>query len=95
MRRLHVWGVQPEGCWGERDRKVGALNYLLSLPGKGPQKDYYEKLIASKKFIHVTICTLWLTAEDYPILLGMLYTYVGFVLYVHHCLFKLTVSAFI
>lgn len=38
--------------------------------GKGPQKEYYEKIIASKKWTSVRIKTLWLTAEDYPKLLG-------------------------
>lgn len=38
--------------------------------GKGPQKEYYKKLIDSKEFQHVKICTPWLEAEDYPVLLG-------------------------
>lgn len=38
--------------------------------GKGPQKEYYKKLIDSKSFKHVKICTPWLEAEDYPLLLG-------------------------
>ncbi|XP_071750718.2 chitobiosyldiphosphodolichol beta-mannosyltransferase [Centroberyx gerrardi] len=40
------------------------------ITGKGPQKEYYKKLIASLHFEHVTICTPWLEAEDYPVLLG-------------------------
>ena len=39
--------------------------------GKGPLKQYYEKEIARKNFQYVTISTLWLSAEDYPVLLGM------------------------
>ncbi|XP_056609235.1 chitobiosyldiphosphodolichol beta-mannosyltransferase isoform X1 [Triplophysa dalaica] len=38
--------------------------------GKGPQKEHYKKLIDSKVFKHVKICTPWLEAEDYPVLLG-------------------------
>ncbi|XP_076839363.1 chitobiosyldiphosphodolichol beta-mannosyltransferase [Brachyhypopomus gauderio] len=40
------------------------------ITGKGPQKEYYKKLIDSKDFKHVKICTPWLEAEDYPVLLG-------------------------
>uniref|UniRef100_A0A8C7PNB3 Chitobiosyldiphosphodolichol beta-mannosyltransferase n=1 Tax=Oncorhynchus mykiss TaxID=8022 RepID=A0A8C7PNB3_ONCMY len=39
-------------------------------PGKGPQKDHYRKLIDTLSFEHVKICTPWLEAEDYPVLLG-------------------------
>ncbi|XP_026858600.1 chitobiosyldiphosphodolichol beta-mannosyltransferase isoform X1 [Electrophorus electricus] len=40
------------------------------ITGKGPQKEYYKKIIDSKDFTHVRICTPWLEAEDYPVLLG-------------------------
>ncbi|KAL0992580.1 hypothetical protein UPYG_G00095280 [Umbra pygmaea] len=40
------------------------------ITGKGPQKDHYMKLIATLSFEHVKICTPWLEAEDYPVLLG-------------------------
>ena len=43
---------------------------VLFITGKGPQKEYYKKLIDSKSFNHVKICTPWLEAEDYPRLLG-------------------------
>lgn len=39
-------------------------------PGKGPQKEHYRRLIASLHLQHVNICTPWLEAEDYPVLLG-------------------------
>ena len=39
--------------------------------GKGPQKEHYRKLIDSLRLEHVQICTPWLEAEDYPLLLGM------------------------
>ncbi|KAG7273101.1 hypothetical protein CRUP_024831 [Coryphaenoides rupestris] len=40
------------------------------ITGKGPQKQYYRKLINSLHLEHVEICTPWLEAEDYPTLLG-------------------------
>ena len=46
------------------------MTTLFPLPGKGPLKEYYQGIIAQKNFSHVTICTLWLSAEDYPLLLG-------------------------
>ena len=38
--------------------------------GKGPQKEHYRKLIDLLQLEHVRICTPWLEAEDYPVLLG-------------------------
>ena len=38
--------------------------------GKGRLRRYYEGIIAEKNFNAVTIYTLWLSAEDYPLLLG-------------------------
>ncbi|XP_054908063.1 chitobiosyldiphosphodolichol beta-mannosyltransferase isoform X2 [Poeciliopsis prolifica] len=40
------------------------------ITGKGPQKEHYKKLIASLRLERVKICTPWLEAEDYPLLLG-------------------------
>ncbi|XP_038161557.1 chitobiosyldiphosphodolichol beta-mannosyltransferase [Cyprinodon tularosa] len=40
------------------------------ITGKGPQKEHYQKLIAAMSLEHVKICTPWLEAEDYPLLLG-------------------------
>ncbi|NXD31889.1 ALG1 mannosyltransferase, partial [Spelaeornis formosus] len=40
------------------------------ITGKGPLKDYYNGLIQKLHFKHVQICTPWLEAEDYPLLLG-------------------------
>ncbi|XP_032086840.1 chitobiosyldiphosphodolichol beta-mannosyltransferase isoform X2 [Thamnophis elegans] len=40
------------------------------ITGKGPLKDHYTKLIASLHFNHIQICTPWLEAEDYALLLG-------------------------
>nr|XP_020661599.1 chitobiosyldiphosphodolichol beta-mannosyltransferase [Pogona vitticeps] len=40
------------------------------ITGKGPLKGYYNKLMATLHFEHIQICTPWLEAEDYPLLLG-------------------------
>ncbi|XP_034046442.1 chitobiosyldiphosphodolichol beta-mannosyltransferase [Thalassophryne amazonica] len=40
------------------------------ITGKGPQKEFYRKLIDSLHLEHVKICTPWLEAKDYPVLLG-------------------------
>ncbi|XP_070703806.1 chitobiosyldiphosphodolichol beta-mannosyltransferase [Pempheris klunzingeri] len=40
------------------------------ITGKGPQKEHYKKLIDSLHLEQVQICTPWLEAEDYPVLLG-------------------------
>uniref|UniRef100_A0A3P8QHE2 Chitobiosyldiphosphodolichol beta-mannosyltransferase n=1 Tax=Astatotilapia calliptera TaxID=8154 RepID=A0A3P8QHE2_ASTCA len=44
--------------------------FLCVCAGKGPQKEHYMKLIDSLHLEHVEICTPWLEAEDYPLLLG-------------------------
>ncbi|XP_035947463.1 chitobiosyldiphosphodolichol beta-mannosyltransferase [Halichoerus grypus] len=40
------------------------------ITGKGPLKEYYSGLISQKCFHHIQVCTPWLEAEDYPLLLG-------------------------
>ncbi|XP_025714872.1 chitobiosyldiphosphodolichol beta-mannosyltransferase [Callorhinus ursinus] len=40
------------------------------ITGKGPLKEYYSGLISQKRFQHIRVCTPWLEAEDYPLLLG-------------------------
>uniref|UniRef100_A0A8C1KPG2 Beta-1,4-mannosyltransferase n=1 Tax=Cyprinus carpio TaxID=7962 RepID=A0A8C1KPG2_CYPCA len=58
---------------GAVTRSAGRPALLISSTswtGKGPQKEYYKKLIDSKEFHHIKICTPWLEAEDYPVLLG-------------------------
>ena len=49
------------------------MHLCVSCLGKGPLKDMYVRTIKSMDFNCVKICTLWLSAEDYPVLLGMLY----------------------
>ncbi|KFP75320.1 Chitobiosyldiphosphodolichol beta-mannosyltransferase, partial [Acanthisitta chloris] len=48
--------------------KLPALVCVIT--GKGPLKDYYNGLIQKLHFEHIQICTPWLEAEDYPLLLG-------------------------
>ena len=42
----------------------------IDVAGKGPLKAHYEGVISGKSWRHVTVCTPWLDAEDYPVLLG-------------------------
>nr|CAB3221163.1 chitobiosyldiphosphodolichol beta-mannosyltransferase-like [Phallusia mammillata] len=46
---------------------------LCAITGKGPNKSYYQKIIASKNWKHVQVITPWLEAEDYPKLLGTVF----------------------
>ncbi|XP_032303619.1 chitobiosyldiphosphodolichol beta-mannosyltransferase isoform X2 [Coturnix japonica] len=48
--------------------KLPALVCVIT--GKGPLKEYYNGLIQKLHFKHIQICTPWLEAEDYPVLLG-------------------------
>ncbi|XP_051878444.1 chitobiosyldiphosphodolichol beta-mannosyltransferase isoform X2 [Pristis pectinata] len=43
---------------------------VCAITGKGPLKEFYSHLIEKMHFKHVHICTPWLEAEDYPVLLG-------------------------
>ncbi|XP_059835645.1 chitobiosyldiphosphodolichol beta-mannosyltransferase isoform X1 [Hypanus sabinus] len=43
---------------------------VCAITGKGPLKKYYTNLIEKMHFKYVHICTPWLEAEDYPVLLG-------------------------
>ncbi|ELW72147.1 Chitobiosyldiphosphodolichol beta-mannosyltransferase [Tupaia chinensis] len=43
---------------------------LAALESKGPLKEYYSRLIGQKHLQRVQVCTPWLEAEDYPLLLG-------------------------
>ncbi|CAL9692803.1 unnamed protein product [Knipowitschia caucasica] len=52
-------------------KEGAALPQLVCvITGKGPQKEYYCSVIESLSLEHVQICTPWLQAEDYPVLLG-------------------------
>ncbi|KAM6080358.1 chitobiosyldiphosphodolichol beta-mannosyltransferase isoform 3-T3 [Theristicus caerulescens] len=60
--------------WTDYERYINEGVKLPSLvcviTGKGPLKDYYNGLINKLHFKHIQICTPWLEAEDYPLLLG-------------------------
>ncbi|XP_046859989.1 chitobiosyldiphosphodolichol beta-mannosyltransferase-like [Xenia sp. Carnegie-2017] len=43
---------------------------VCAITGKGPMKDHYKCIIMQTTFDYVEICTPWLEAEDYPILVG-------------------------
>uniref|UniRef100_A0A8C9AQB8 Glycosyltransferase subfamily 4-like N-terminal domain-containing protein n=1 Tax=Prolemur simus TaxID=1328070 RepID=A0A8C9AQB8_PROSS len=60
----------PRGTWGFSDRHPSVAVTAFLLEGKGPLKAHYGRLISQKSFRHVQVCTPWLEAEDYPLLLG-------------------------
>ncbi|MCL7050887.1 hypothetical protein MKW94_012629 [Papaver nudicaule] len=43
---------------------------LFIITGKGPEREKYEEKIKSLRLKHVAFRTMWLAAEDYPLLLG-------------------------
>ncbi|KAG8506464.1 Chitobiosyldiphosphodolichol beta-mannosyltransferase, partial [Galemys pyrenaicus] len=43
---------------------------VCAITGKGPLKEFYSRLISQKHFRHIQVCTPWLEAKDYPLLLG-------------------------
>ncbi|CAN0896987.1 UDP-glycosyltransferase TURAN [Linum grandiflorum] len=43
---------------------------LFVITGKGPEKEKYEEKIKRLRLKHVAFRTMWLSAEDYPLLLG-------------------------
>ncbi|RLV94059.1 hypothetical protein DV515_00013254 [Chloebia gouldiae] len=62
----------PKYLYYEGFIKEGARlpSLVCVITGKGPLKDYYNELIQKLHFKHIQICTPWLEAEDYPLLLG-------------------------
>jgi beta-1,4-mannosyltransferase len=44
--------------------------FLVIVTGKGPQKQYYERKMSALNLHRVTIRTVWLTTQDYPLMLG-------------------------
>lgn len=43
------------------------------IEGKGPEKEKYEQKIRKLNLKRVAFRTMWLSAEDYPLLLGKWY----------------------
>ncbi len=46
---------------------------LFVITGKGPLKEKYEREISKMSTRRVKIITMWLPAEDYPLLLGIIF----------------------
>lgn len=44
--------------------------FLKNCEGKGPEKEKYEEKIKKLNLKRVAFRTMWLTPEDYPLLLG-------------------------
>eukprot|EP00271_Cylindrocystis_brebissonii_P004875 TRINITY_DN16799_c0_g1_i1.p1 TRINITY_DN16799_c0_g1~~TRINITY_DN16799_c0_g1_i1.p1 ORF type:complete len:683 (-),score=141.96 TRINITY_DN16799_c0_g1_i1:1053-3101(-) len=54
-------------------REKGSVHFprlLCIITGKGPLRSYYEAKIANLRLKRVAFRTLWLTSDDYPLLLG-------------------------
>ena len=45
---------------------------VRTLAGKGPLRDYYMDQVEALQLKHVRILSVWLAAEDYPALLGLI-----------------------
>eukprot|EP00123_Amoebidium_parasiticum_P015342 comp22915_c0_seq1/m.36260 comp22915_c0_seq1/g.36260 ORF comp22915_c0_seq1/g.36260 comp22915_c0_seq1/m.36260 type:complete len:451 (-) comp22915_c0_seq1:491-1843(-) len=56
----------------EERKKAGATlpDIVCVITGKGPNRAKYEARIKARAMKHVTIHTMWVSAEDYPRLLG-------------------------
>ncbi|KAF9541531.1 hypothetical protein EC957_002967 [Mortierella hygrophila] len=56
----------------ENGNKAGSIyrKLLFVITGKGPQKQHYEEVISKMALENVVFITTWLSAEDYPLLLG-------------------------
>ncbi|CAM9570725.1 unnamed protein product, partial [Phaeothamnion confervicola] len=52
------------------DSGVGPLRLVVVVTGKGPQRRKYERRMAALRMRHMAVCTAWLEAADYPLLLG-------------------------
>ncbi|KAK7111149.1 chitobiosyldiphosphodolichol beta-mannosyltransferase-like [Littorina saxatilis] len=54
----------------DNDAADSAPRILCVITGKGPQKEMYQKKIENLQWKKIQFCLPWLTAEDYPLLLG-------------------------
>lgn len=54
-----------------RKKTKSQVKILVIITGKGSLKEFYLGDIAKLSLVYVNIKTAWLTAEDYPLLLGM------------------------
>ncbi|KAJ4717399.1 UDP-glycosyltransferase TURAN [Melia azedarach] len=63
--------TNEEILWKESDRNQCLYPRLLFIiTGKGPEKEKYEEKIRRLRLKRVAFRTMWLSAEDYPLLLG-------------------------
>ncbi|CAN0862230.1 UDP-glycosyltransferase TURAN [Linum grandiflorum] len=64
--------VDAEVLWEEisRGKEIIYPRLLFVITGKGPEKEKYEEKIKRLRLKHVAFRTMWLSAEDYPLLLG-------------------------
>lgn len=64
--------LQEDTLWNEMTN--GELyqypRLLFVITGKGPEKEKYEEKIKKLRLKRVAFRTMWLTPEDYPLLLG-------------------------
>lgn len=49
---------------------VENIEILFLITGKGPLRSDFITRVSRSKLVHCKVVTLWLTAEDYPRLLG-------------------------
>ncbi|KAJ2787587.1 mannosyltransferase [Coemansia interrupta] len=56
--------------YDEQASRNGGTSLAVIITGKGPLREYYEAEIDRLKLSRVCIATAWLSAEDYPLLLG-------------------------
>lgn len=54
----------------EKTSRETAPRIICVITGKGPQKEMYRKKIESLQWKKIQFCLPWLSAEDYPLLLG-------------------------
>ncbi|KAL6048653.1 mannosyltransferase [Balamuthia mandrillaris] len=57
-----------EGWLDQSNEDFPPLIFIIT--GKGPMKDYYKQLIRERQYRHTHVLTMWLSAENYPKLLG-------------------------
>ncbi|KAJ2759938.1 mannosyltransferase, partial [Coemansia sp. BCRC 34490] len=58
------------GDIGEDDSTGPLPRLAVLITGRGPLRAYYESEIDKMKLCRVQIATAWLSAEDYPLVLG-------------------------
>lgn len=64
--------VSEESLWEEfsKGKKFSFPRLLFIITGKGPEREKYEEKIRKLHLKRVAFRTMWLSAADYPILLG-------------------------